>query len=161
MKEIELREITYNPGYCDMRGAYHRMILKKDGEGAWVFLCHDREYHSAPTVSVTYAVSGEAVAALGEWIVQARILSLEKRPNSDDFVTDYSPWDFEIEYDKTVFGKTVRKYGRLLMYKRYSRRDEKRLAALRERFLALRGEKIADLISVGATLDYVIPDIDR
>lgn len=25
----------------------------------------------------------------------------------------------------------------------------------------LRGEKIADLISVGATLDYVIPDIDR
>ena len=25
----------------------------------------------------------------------------------------------------------------------------------------LRGEKIADLIAVGATLDYVIPDIDR
>ena len=24
-----------------------------------------------------------------------------------------------------------------------------------------RGEKIADLISIGATLDYVIPDIDR
>ena len=24
-----------------------------------------------------------------------------------------------------------------------------------------RGEKIADLIAVGATLDYVIPDIDR
>ena len=25
----------------------------------------------------------------------------------------------------------------------------------------LRGEKIADLIAVGASLDYVIPDIDR
>ncbi len=26
---------------------------------------------------------------------------------------------------------------------------------------ACRGEKISDLISIGGTLDYVVPDIDR
>jgi len=144
MKEIKIRRISYRPGYGDMLGGYHESTLKKDKEGGWTFACSDRETYDRPTVTTIYAVSDEAVERLEEFISEKRILSLEDRPKSDMFATDYSPWSWSFDYETTSFEKTKREYCSFGEYKRYSGRDYDILNELRERFEALRGEKISE-----------------
>ena len=145
MKKISLLGFDYSPGYCDMRGAAHSMSLKKE-ENRWVMICRDREYYNAPTTVAVYAVSSEAVAEFEDFIVKNRILSLEKRPKSRAFVTDYSPWRYSVDYEKTALGKTATEYCSIGQYKVYSALDRLKLEKLRERFLALRGEKLSETV---------------
>ena len=144
MKEIKIHRISYSPGYGDMLGGYHESTLRKDKGGNWTFVCSDRETHDRPTVTTTYAVSAEAVAQFEKFINDNKIVSLENRPKSDMFATDYSPWSWGIDYETTSFGKTKREYCSFGEYKRYSGRDYDLLNELEKRFTALRGEKTAE-----------------
>jgi len=144
MKEIKIHRISYSPGYCDMLGGYHESTLRQDKDGNWTFVCSDRNVYNEPTVTTTYAVSAEDVAKFEEFIKSNKILSLENRPKSDMFATDYSPWSWSIDYETTSFGKTKRKYCSIEEYRRYSGRDCDILKELRKRFESLRGEKISE-----------------
>ncbi len=144
VKGFRIERICYSPGYGDMRGGYHEVVLKKDDDGNWTYVTSDRETHDQPTVTATYAVSKEAVAELEAFIEEKKILSLESRSESDMFATDYSPWSWSIDYEKTSFGKTKQEYCRFGEYQRYSDRDYELLNELKERFTAVRGEKISE-----------------
>ena len=144
MKKIKITKVSYSPGYGDMLGGYHESMLRKDRDGKWTYVCTDRETHDRPTVTTTYAVSAEAVAQFEEFIKSKKVLSLEGRPKSDMFVTDYSPWGWSVDYDMTSFGKTKRVYCSFGEYKRYSRRDYELLNELEKRFADLREEKISE-----------------
>lgn len=144
MKEIKLHMVSYSPGYGDMLGEYHGSALRKSKDGNWTYICSDRIVHNEPTVTTTYTVSAEAVAEFEEFIISKKILSLENRPKSDMFATDYSPWSWSIDYETTSFGKIKRKYCNFGEYKRYSGHDYELLNELKKRFTALRGEKISE-----------------
>ena len=144
MKDFSLHRMSYSPGYGDMLGQYHGSTLRKGPDGAWIMVCTDRERHDLPKVTATYAVDNRAVAELATFIAEKNILSLEKRPQSNLFVTDYHPWGWHMDYDATTFGKRERKYWRIEEHQRYSTRDYKILNELRQRFEALRGEKLSE-----------------
>ena len=144
MKEIKIRRIRYSPGCGHMLGEYNNASLEKDSDGKWTYVCRYREHRSAPTVVSTYAVPEEAVSQFAEFIRENRVISLEQRPKSNMFATDYSPWLWSIDYETTSFGKTKRKYCGIGGYKRCSRRDYDLLNTLRERFYALHGEKLSE-----------------
>lgn len=141
-KNFKLTTVTYSPGYGDMLGAYHSNTLKKDNDN-WTFISSDREVHDAPTVTATYAVSAEAVEQFEEFIKD--VLVLENRPKSDMFATDYSPWNWNIDYETTVpFGKSRTEYCSFGEYKKYKKKDYELLKELEKRFMELRGDKIAE-----------------
>ena len=144
MKEIKIRGISYSPGYSDMRGGYHGVALRKDKDGSWTYVCRDREDYRAPAVTAVYRVSAEAVEQLEGFISEMKIFSLEDRPKSNLFATDYSPWSWNIEYETTSFGKLKQGDCSIEEYKMYSKRDYELLNELLERFTALRGEKISE-----------------
>ena len=146
MKQIRLRKVRYSPGYSDMNGGRHSMSLVKDAGGCWTFICSDREAYDVPTVTAAYAVSDEAVAQFEKFITRNRIFSLEKRPKSSEFATDYSQWSFSFDYEKTAFEKIERDSCDFDEYKRYSRADYALINELCDRFTALRGEKISEFI---------------
>ena len=144
MKEIKITGVSYSPGYGDMLGGYHSSTLRKDKDGNWTFVSSDRETHDRPTVTTTYAVFAEAVDQFEKFINDNKVISLEGRPRSDLFATDYSPWGWSIDYETTSFGKTKREYCSFGEYKRYSARDYELLNELEKRFTALRGEKLSE-----------------
>ena len=144
MKEIKINRVSYSPGYGDMLGGRHESTLRKDRDGSWICVCSDRETHDRPAVTTVYAVSSEAVAGFEEFIKSKKVLSLEERPDSDLFVTDYSPWSWSVDYDTASFGKTKREYCSFGEYKKYSGRDYELLRELEKRFIAIRGEKISE-----------------
>ncbi|MBR6427025.1 MAG: hypothetical protein IKS28_04280 [Clostridia bacterium] len=144
MKNFKLVRVRFSPGYSDMRGACHSACLEKDGTGAWTMEYSDREDHSAPTVVTTYEVPPGAAEDFEKFLNKKRVLSLEKRLKSSLFATDYSPWSYSIDYEKTEFGKAVQRSCSLSEYKLYSKRDLTLLKELRERFEALRGRKISE-----------------
>jgi len=144
MREIRLHRVTCRPGYGDMLGGYHSVSLEKVADGKWTFVRRDREEHSKPTIVCTYEVSQEDVRQFAEYIGKNRVLSLEKRRKSNLFVTDYSPWSWNIDYETTSFGKIKKKYCCIDEYRKYSGRDYDLLNELRRRFESLRGEKISE-----------------
>ena len=144
MKEVKIYRVSYSPGYGDMLGGYHESTLRKDKDGNWTFVSSDRETHDRPTVTTAYAVSDEAVAQFEKFINDNKVISLEGRPKSDLFATDYSPWDWSIDYETTSFGKTKREYCSFGEYKRYSARDYELLNELEKHFTDLCGEKISE-----------------
>ena len=120
--------------------------MRKDKDGNWTYVSRDREDYRAPTVTTVYGVADEAVERLEEFISKKNILSLEDRTKSDIFATDYSPWSWSIDYETASFGKTKPEYCSIEEYKIYSGRDYESLNELRERFTALRGEKISETV---------------
>ena len=142
MKNFKLIAVRYSPGYSDMCGAGHSVRLKKDGSGKWIMEYRDREDHSAPTIVTTYDVLPGAAEDFEKFINRKRVPALEKRPKSSLFATDYSPWSYCIDYEKTLLGKTVSRDCVLSEYRLYSKRDYALLKELRGRLEALRGVKI-------------------
>ena len=146
MREIKIRRISYNPGYGDMLGGYHEETLRKDKDGSWTYVCCDREDYRAPTVTTVYGVSPEAVEQFEEFISEKKILSLEDRPKSDIFATDYRPWSWYIDYEEKSFGEIKQGYFSIEQYREYSDKDYELLKDLCERFTALRGEKLSETV---------------
>ncbi len=149
MKECRFKEFRYSPGYSDMRGARHHEELKKDENGAWIIVCYDREDFQEPEKVTTYAVSEENALQFAAFLEERNFISLSKRKDSDLFVTDYSPWDYNIIYERT--DENLRRFERnvyytISEYKKYSDKDYKLLKEVNERFKALRGEKISERV---------------
>lgn len=138
-----LQEFTYSPGYSDMRGARHSERLRKNEQGAWVVVLSDRPCFGKPTTVTTYAASDEAVASFEAFLAEKDAPSLAKRRKSDEFIHDYSPFECRILYaDPASAGG--RAYYRFCEYQRFSAEDRALIAELRERFRALRGEKLSE-----------------
>ena len=147
MKNIKLRRVSYSPGYSDMLGGYHSASLENDKYGKWTYVCQDRENHSAPTVTTVYKVAIDVAEQFEDFLSGKKILSLENRPKSDMFATDYSPWSWTIVYDTTSFGNIKREYCTIDEYKEYSGEDYEILKEMREMFTAMRGEKVSETIA--------------
>lgn len=141
MKDKALREIEFSPGYSDMRGAKHFERLSKNKNGEWTIITSVREYFDAPTVTTTYEVSAEAVAQFEYFLKKAKIISLSKRRDSKEFLTDYSPWSFYIVFEGEYYGDGYN----ISQYKKYSKKDYRLLDKLREEFYNLRGQKISEI----------------
>ena len=146
MEEIKINEISYSPGYGDMLGGYHRVILSKDEDGNWTYVSSDREDRNVPAVTAVYSADSEAVAKLEAFISEKEILSLEERPEDNLFISDYSPWSWSIDYEMTTSGKTEHGYCTIGQYKKYSEQDRELLEELSKMFTALRGEKISETV---------------
>ena len=108
MKGFKLLGFSYSPGYSDMRGGSHSVSLVQDKDGVWTMTCRDRESYGSPTSVAVYSVPEGSVGVFEIFLEKSRVLSLEKRPKSTVFATDYSPWSYSADYEKTVFGKTKR-----------------------------------------------------
>lgn len=146
MKKIRLLGMHYSPGYCDMSGGSHGTSLQKQENGEWVISSTNSEDHNSPTVTMTFSVLPEALAELENFINTKKILSLSKRPKSDMFITDYSPWSYSFDYETKSFGKVKRSYCSFGQYLNYSKRDLKLLDELSKRFSALYGEKLSETV---------------
>ena len=139
-----LSSFRYSPGYCDMRGESHQCELKKNDDGAWVFISRDRDCHSNPFSVMTYSVSPESASVFEEYIKKINFISLSKRLKSSDFVTDYSPWHFTVVFDcSEIGGSSYDDYG-ISQYRIYSPMDQKLLKEVKEKFYALKGEVISE-----------------
>jgi NADH-quinone oxidoreductase subunit C/D len=64
-----------------------------------------------------------------------------------------------VEASRGEFGVYLESHGDKYPYRLHYRSTGLPLADIVD--TACRGQKIADLITVGGTLDYVVPDIDR
>ena len=146
MEKIEIRTISYSPGYGDMLGEYHEISLIKSGDGKWTYVGRSREDHMSPTTVSTYAVTEEDAMRFFEFIINKKVISLNERPESDIFATDYSPWNWSIVYDAKSFGKQKRYYCSFGEYREYSKADHELLGELEKRLYALRGEKISETV---------------
>ena len=144
-----LSSFRYSPGYCDMRGESHQCELKKNDDGAWVFISRDRDCHSDPFSVMTYSVSPEIASEFEEYIKKINFISLSKRLKSSDFVTDYSPWHFTVVFDcSEIGGSSYDDYG-ISQYRIYSPMDQKLLKEVKEKFYALKGELISETTEDG------------
>lgn len=145
MKEIRLRKMSYSPGYSDMLGGYHGSQLKKDENGDWIFVRTDREQHNLPDNVTVYEVTAGAAAELEVFIASARhrISALSRRPKSDLFATDYSPWSCSLEYDTVSFGKPRRAAVGFSEFRRYSGKDRALIRELIQKFNDLPGRMIS------------------
>lgn len=139
-----LTSFRYSPGYCDMRGESHQCELKKNDDGAWVFISRDRDCHSNPFTVLTYSVSPERASEFEEYIKKINFISLSKRLKSSEFVTDYSPWHFTVVFDcSEIGGSGYDDYG-ISQYRIYSPMDQKLLKEVKEKFNAIKGELISE-----------------
>ena len=144
MKKVRICKISYRPGYSDMMGGYHEVILNNDTDKGLTYVCRDRQDHMSPNITTVYAVSDESFKELEDFIFKNNIMTLEDRPKSNMFATDYSPWSWSIDYETKCFGEVKKGYCRIEEYKMYRNNDFDLLNELRGIFVSLRGEKISE-----------------
>ena len=138
-----LLKVRYSPGYGDMIGAAYSTVLLKDSEGKWIMEVNEREDHSSPTHVTTYSVSEEDAASFEAFIREKRIYDLQNRKDSDEFITDYSPWGWRMEFANPDPDKKLPEYVDIRQYKKYSNSDLELINALREKFNSLKGQMIS------------------
>lgn len=141
----ELTGFAHSPGYSDMNGGYHCESLRRDKSGAWQIEKRDRNSLDEPEIVKTYAVSDSALAAFEQFLNDKKILALENRKESDEFVTDYSPWGYSIIFDKSASGGKKMERHSIGQYKKYSDKDYKLLKELQQEFEKLYGELISEV----------------
>ena len=130
---IDLAEVDYNPGYNDMAGESHQNYLRfKDGK--WTVRSIDRSPLTRKETETAYEVDAAAVAELEAFITENNICGLTDRKDSGDFITDYTPWSFNIVFGKVGSRSTFR-FGQ---YQDYSGKDKELIGELKKRFEALK-----------------------
>lgn len=142
--EGDFYSFIYRPGYSDMDGGYHCCELKQTEDGDWIITDTDREEIGEPEIVTTYAVSTEAVADFATFLKEKKVLSLENRKDSDEFVTDYSAWSFSFVFITEQDGIKNRDGHTISQYKQYYDKDYETINEIRERFKALYGEKLSE-----------------
>ncbi len=104
------------------------------------------ESFDEPMIVTTYAVSAADVLDFEAFLKDKDILSLVNRKDSDDFVTDYSPWGYSIVFDKSSVGGSRYETYNISQYKEYSDKDRKLLEEFNARFLGLQGKVISEVV---------------
>ena len=140
-----LHSFTYSPGYCDMDGGSHHTELTKTENGEWNYITSNRSEHSEPMTVSTYAVSEQKVSEFETFIKESKFTALSKRPKSDVFVTDYSPWHFGIDFVSSASGKRSYERYNITEYKKYSDKDRGLMKEVLDRFHALKGALISEV----------------
>jgi hypothetical protein len=140
-----LISFRYSPGYSDMRGAMHSEELTRNENGGWITVCRDRDSHAEQVVVTVYSVSDAAAEDFTSFLRKSGAASLADRRKDDLFATDYSPWEYEMEFDPPRSG-SGRRYIRICEYRKYSKRDYALIRELNSRFRAIRGEKISETV---------------
>ena len=139
-----LSSFRYSPGYSDMSGGCHNSELKRNDDGNFVFVTRDREWHNEPLTVKTYTVSSERAVEFEEYIKKVNFISLSKRLKSNDFVTDYSPWNYCVVFDcSSIGGDSYDDYS-ISQFRIYTPADQKLIKEVNERFLALKGDLISE-----------------
>ena len=92
----ELIEFSYYPGYSDMDGGYHGETLKKDESGKWIVECYDKKNIDEPEITTIYSVNEKDGQDFETFLKEKNIASLMNCKDSDEFVTDYSPWSYSM-----------------------------------------------------------------
>ena len=141
--EGSLDNFSYRPGYSDMDGAYHHEYLKQDEAGNWIIESNDRKEIGEPTIVTTYVVDTAALAEFEAFLKEKKVLSFEKRKDSDDFMTDYSPWSISFTFIVENNGKSERETHSIPQYKKYYDVDYKIIKEITERFKNLHGDVIS------------------
>ncbi len=142
----DLRSFVYHPGYGDMDGGYHVNSLEKDERGEWMIISRNRDSFGEPDIVTVYAVSKEDVYSFETFLKEKKISSLVDRRDSDDFVTDYSPWYYSVTFDSPSEGESKRERYDIYEYKEYSDTDRKLIDELRTRFDGLKGRVISETV---------------
>ena len=140
-----LLEFAYSPGYGDMNGASHYEKLCRNDAGEWIVVSRNRESLDEPMIETTYAVSAEAAAGFEAFLREKDIVSLSDRPDSTDFITDYSPWGYNLYFDNSSLGGKKRERYGIGEYKVYSDEDYALLKELNQAFRDLRGDKLSEV----------------
>ncbi|MBP5607169.1 MAG: hypothetical protein J6X66_02725 [Lachnospiraceae bacterium] len=138
---IELDRVYLHPGYGDMNGESHNRSLFKDDNGDWYIESNDCEGVGEPFITTIYEVSEEDILEFSLFIQSAKFDTMQNRPDSDLFITDYSSWSFSINYKDIETGEDVS--IRMEEYKEYSDADDKLIWEFFDRFNALQGDIIS------------------
>lgn len=140
----ELKDFRYSPGYCDMRGASHREVMKPDEKGVWTITSRDKEIWSDPMTVTVYEVSEEDLKSFETFLREKNIPSLANRLKSPDFLTDYSPWEIELTmFDSSALLEKEKEYV-IRQYRIYTKKDQELIEELKQRFKDLHGKKISE-----------------
>ena len=143
----ELIELRYHPGYGDMNGGYHGECLKKGENGEWIIESENRNSLDEPEIKIVYSVKATDQQDFEAFIKDKNVASLMNNEDSDEFVTDYSPWNYSIVYaDPSSASSRKRIYVSFGEYQKYSEADYELIKELRERFDALKGEVLSETI---------------
>ena len=146
MKNIKIGSISYSPGYGDMLGGVHSSSLERDKQGKWICVCRDSNTRCDPTVITVFSVSEEKVEELEDFIAENDFLSLGDRPQSELFLTDYSPWSYRICYEALPPEENKRGYCSIMQFREYTEKDKELLNEMKSRFASLKGEKISETV---------------
>ena len=141
----EFKEFSYSPGYGDMNGKSIHETLRKDENGEWIIERRAREDFESPMIVTTYSVTDEDVKDFADFIIDNNVCGLENRPDSDLFITDYSAWDYGIEFDNSSIGGDKWVTYSIWEYKEYSDEDYALMEELDNKFEALHYNKISEI----------------
>ena len=95
-------------------------------------------------IVTTYSVTDEDVKDFADFIINNNVCGLENRPDSDLFITDYSAWDYGIEFDNSSIGGDKWKTYSIWEYKEYSDEDYALMEELDKKFEELHYNKISE-----------------
>ena len=140
----EFKEFSYSPGYGDMNGTSIHETLRKNENGEWIIERRAREDFESPMIVTVYSVTDEDVKDFADFIIENNICGLEDRPDSDLFITDYSAWDYGIEFDNSSIGGDKWVTYSIWEYKEYSDEDYALMEELDKKFEALHYNKISE-----------------
>jgi Predicted Zn-dependent hydrolases of the beta-lactamase fold len=141
-----------------MDGESHYESLEKNENGQWVIISRDKENMGEPMIETTYEVSDEAVKGFDTFIRDKNILSLQNRKDSDEFITDYSSWNYSFTYDNSSIGGDSWEMYSLGQYKVYSDEDFKLLKELDKQFQDMHGKKLSEVVEKDD--DYIEDDTE-
>ena len=141
----EFKEFNYSPGYGDMNGTSIHETLRKDENGEWIIERRAREDFESPMIVTIYSVTDEDVKDFADFIIDNNVCGLENRPDSDLFITDYSAWDYGIEFDNSSIGGDKWVTYSIWEYKEYSDEDYALMEELDKKFEALHYNKISEI----------------
>ncbi len=143
-KSLDLKSYVHSAGRNDMAGGCHQEFLMKDKDGIWTITCYDSECYEEPIIVTTYSVRAAKLIEFDAFIKERSVLELADREDSDNFITDYSPWYYSIGICDLSSGDSRGENYKLEEYKVYSEEDYELLKELDQKFADVYGKKISE-----------------
>lgn len=143
LKNIELEYYDHRAGTNTMIGGGSYDTVREIDD-RWVIQSFYCEAAGEPMTVTTYAVLVDKLIAFDEFIREKDVVSLEQRGDSNNFVTDYSPWEYAICFKKASPDDERRSMFYLDEYKEYSDEDYALLEELDKKFEEMKGSVLGE-----------------